>query len=113
MERKDFVMLPFASWHIRDFALLANTLIKILARGVGQNEIARTLVKCRLVCWCVIVKLSLETGGLLESLITACGFVTDIMVLGAQVPTYGVKGLITACGFITLLGLEYFRNLSS
>lgn len=49
MERKDFAMLPFASWHIRDFALLANTLIKILARGVGQNEVARTLVKCRLV----------------------------------------------------------------
>lgn len=75
MERKDFVMLPFASWHIRDFALLANTLIKILARGVGQNEVARTLVKCRLVCWCVIVKLSLEAGCLLESLITACGIV--------------------------------------
>ena len=37
MERKDFAMLPFASWHIRDFALLTNTLIKILARGVGQN----------------------------------------------------------------------------
>lgn len=68
-------MLPFASWHIRDFALLANTLIKILARGVGQNEVARTLVKCR---WCVIVKLSLEAGCLLESLITACGFVTHV-----------------------------------
>lgn len=37
MEWKDFAMLPFASWHIRDFALLANTLIKILARGVGHS----------------------------------------------------------------------------
>lgn len=37
MERKDFAMLPFASLHIRDFALLVNTLIKILTRGVGQN----------------------------------------------------------------------------
>lgn len=37
MERKDFAVLPFASWHIRDFALLANTLIKILVRGVGQK----------------------------------------------------------------------------
>ena len=27
--------------------------------------------------WCVIVKLSLEAGCLLESLITACGFVTE------------------------------------
>ena len=81
MERKDFAMLPFASWHIRDFALLANTLIKILARGVGQNEVARTLVKCRLVCWCVIVKLSLEAGCLLEGLITACGFVTPAHLL--------------------------------
>lgn len=70
MEGKDSAMLPFASWHIRDFALLANTLIKILARGVGQNAVARTL-------WCVIVKLSLEAGCLLESLITACGFVTE------------------------------------
>lgn len=51
MERKDFAILPFASWHIRDFALLANTLIKILARSVGQNEVARTLVKCWLVCY--------------------------------------------------------------
>lgn len=70
IEGKDFAMLPFASWNIRDFALLANTLIKIFARGVGQNEVARTLVKCRLVC---IVKLSLEAGCLLESLITASG----------------------------------------
>lgn len=37
MEGKDFAILPFASWHIRDFALLANMLIKILARGVGQS----------------------------------------------------------------------------
>ena len=37
MEGKDSAMLPFASWHLRDFALLANTLIKILARGVGQS----------------------------------------------------------------------------
>lgn len=37
MKGKDFAMLPFSSWHIRDFALLANTLIKILARGVGQS----------------------------------------------------------------------------
>ena len=37
MEGKDSAMLPFASWHIRDFALLANTLIKILARGVGHS----------------------------------------------------------------------------
>lgn len=51
IEGKDFAMLPFASWHIRDFALLANTLIKILARCVGQNEVARTLVKRRLVCY--------------------------------------------------------------
>ena len=48
-------MLPFASWHIRDFALLANTLIKILARGVGQNEVSRTLVKCRLVCYSKVI----------------------------------------------------------
>lgn len=51
MAGKDFAMLPFASWHIRDFALLANTLIKILARGGGQNEVTRTFVKCRLVCY--------------------------------------------------------------
>lgn len=51
MDGKDFAMLPFASWHIRDFSLLTNTLIKILARGVGQNEVARTLVKCLLVCY--------------------------------------------------------------
>lgn len=37
MEGKDFAMLPFASWHIRDFALLANTLIIILAKGGGQS----------------------------------------------------------------------------
>jgi hypothetical protein len=55
MEGKDFAMLPFASWHIRDFALLANTLIKILTRGVGQNEVARTLVKCRLVCYSKVI----------------------------------------------------------
>ena len=55
MERKDFAMLPFASWHIRDFALLANTLIKILSRGVGQNEVARTLVKRRLVCYSKVI----------------------------------------------------------
>lgn len=54
-EGKDSVMLLFASWHIRDFALLANTLIKILARGVGQNEVARTLVKCRLVCYSKVI----------------------------------------------------------
>ena len=51
MKGKDSAMLPFASWNVRDFALLANTLIKILARGIGQNEVARTLVKCRLVCY--------------------------------------------------------------
>ena len=55
MEGKDFAMLPFASWNIRDFALLANTLIKILARGVGQNEVARTLVKCRSVCYSKVI----------------------------------------------------------
>lgn len=55
MEGKDFSMLPFASWHIRDFALLANTLIKILARGIGQNEVARTFVKCRLVCYSKVI----------------------------------------------------------
>lgn len=55
IEGKDFAMLPFASWHIRDFALLVNTLIKILARGVGQNEVARTLVKCRLVCYSKVI----------------------------------------------------------
>lgn len=55
MEGKDFAMLPFGSWHIRDFALLANTLIKILARGVGQNEVARTLVKRRLVCYSKVI----------------------------------------------------------
>lgn len=37
MEGKDSAMLLFSSWNIRDFALLANTLIKILARGVGQS----------------------------------------------------------------------------
>ena len=55
MEGKNSAMLPFASWHIRDFALLANTPIKILARGVGQNEVARTLVKCRLVCYSKVI----------------------------------------------------------
>ena len=55
MEGKDFAMLPFASWHIRDFALLANALIKILARGVGQNKVARTLVKRRLVCYSKVI----------------------------------------------------------
>lgn len=55
IEGKDSAMLPFASWHIRDFALLANTLIKILTRDVGQNEVSRTLVKCRLVCYSKVI----------------------------------------------------------
>lgn len=34
---KRFAVLFYASWHIRVFTFLANTLIKILARGVGQS----------------------------------------------------------------------------
>ena len=37
MDGKYFAMLLVASWHIRNFALLENTLINIFARGVGQS----------------------------------------------------------------------------